>query len=579
MDTFYNTDPENAPFFKRGYRRLFLAYGLFSLVVLAVLAACFALKLDTLSAGYSRPLRLVQLGLVTVLSFGFLASLRHVQTRLPSFRISRSSSIMFGAACALAGLLAAALVATVVLQSVPLSGDEGAYLYQADLFSHGRLWAQLTPVQRYISQSFIFPIGNKLVSQYPPGWPAVLAAAQTVGFPMALVNPAIGALTIVAIFRFAAIRHGPEVALLTASIMTVSAFFLFNSASFLNEGIVALFAILFVGSASSFIDRPGVRAAIAAGFWLSAIAFVRHFDAILFAAPVAIVLLRRGTVWHWKLAPLAAAASVPLFALLLYYYGQITGNPLVVPQTLRNPSDGLLGPNWHVVHATEILLGRLVELAEWISPPFVVALAWSLLHKLHRGEMQFYDLYGPLFLAGYWLYWSEGGLRWGPRYIYPALPFMALLVAKRAWHALRNGHSRHDTAFVHLVLISTLVSLLQVPFLAARARELISQTQDIYRQVRDAGIHNAVVIAVSGTGVIWHLDGVDLARNGLTPLDRDVVYAHGPHPLSARIAPADVEPTVRALRAYFPARKIWLYQRDEAAIHGKLVEAGHPAIP
>lgn len=579
MDKVYNANPENSPVFKQGYYRLLLAYCSFSLVVLAVLTVCFTLKLDTLSAGYSRRLRLVQLGLLIVLPLGLLAWLRNGQLGLPSLRISRFWSRMSGAACALGGLLAAALIATVILQSVPLSGDEGAYLYQADLFSHGRLWAQLPPIEKYISQSFIFPIGNKLVSQYPPGWPAVLALVQTIGFPTVLVNPMIGALTIVAICRFSAIRHGTEVALLTILITTCSAFFLFNSASFLNETSVALLGVLFVGSASTFIDDPGARAAIAAGFWFSAIAIFRHFDAILFAAPVALVLLRRGGVRHWNLAPLAVAASLPLFVVLFLYYGQITGNPLVVPQTLRSPADGLLGSNWHVVGATEIMLGRLIELGEWISPPFVAVLAWSLLHKLRRGEIRFYDLYGPLFLAGYWLYWSDGGLRWGPRYIYPALPFMALLVAERTCHVLRKAQNWHDAAFVHLVLISIVVAVLQVPFLAVRANELIHQTQDIYQRVRDAGIHNAVVIAISGTGLIWHIDGVDLARNGLTPVDRDVIYAHGPHPLSVRMAPADVEPTVRALREYFPGRQIWLYQRDGAAERGKLVKARGSGYP
>jgi hypothetical protein len=363
-------------------------------------------------------------------------------------------------------------------------------------------------------------------------------------------------------------------------LMIASAFFLFTSASFLNEGLVALLGILFVISSDAFVDHPGARAAIGVGLWFSAIALVRHFDAVLFAAPVGFVLLRRGTARHWRLAPLAAVAALPLLAILLWYYAKITGRPLVVPQTLRNPADGLLGPNWHAARATEILFGRLVEFAEWISPPFVVVFVWALLHKLRRGQIRFYDLYGPLFLAGYWLYWSDGGFRWGPRYIYPAFPFMALLVAERALYLLRHKDQRGAKAFAHLVLISTLASFVQVPFLAARARELITQSQDIYAQARASHLHNAVVVAVSGTGAIWHILGVDLARDGMTTQNRDVVYAHGPHPLATRIAPADLAPTVRALHAYFPARRIWLYERDDdSAVTGRLVEARTTAAP
>src|SRR5437764_1186139 len=80
----------------------------------------------------------------------------------------------------------------------------------------------------------------------------------------------------------------------------------------------------------------------------------------------------------------------------------------------------------------------------------------------------------------------------------PALPFMALLVAEQGWRALR-----HRPALAHLAAISLLIAAAQTPFLAARARQLISQTQDIPHQVAAAGLHNAVVIAVSGTGLIW----------------------------------------------------------------------------
>ena len=83
----------------------------------------------------------------------------------------------------------------------------------------------------------------------------------------------------------------------------------------------------------------------------------------------------------------------------------------MLPQKLHNTNDGLLGPNWRVARATEILAGRFVELAEWAAPLFVVAFLWSVLQKLRRGSIRFFDLYGPLFLVGYWFYWADGTFR------------------------------------------------------------------------------------------------------------------------------------------------------------------------
>ena len=551
-----------------GNRRVFAIYAVFAIVLIAVLGTCFALGLDTFSASRRRALRLVQLGLVTASSSAFLLVLwrRAWPARTPGW-LAHASATRTSLWCAGLALAAAALVATLVLQSVPLSGDEGAYVFQAGMFAQGRLWWPVSPFQPYIAQPYIFPYEGRLISQYPPGWPAMLSAALASGVPPALVNPVVGALTILALYRFALVQYGKEIALLAAAMTGVSAFFLFNSGSFYNGSVTALFAVLMAHSAARFLDRPGVAAALGTGLWFSAIAVVRHFDAVLFALPVAVALLWRGTWRHWRLTPLAILAGVPLLALLLLYYTEVTGSPLLLPQKLHSANDGLLGANWHAVRVTEILVGRLVELAEWVSPPFVLAMAWALVLKLRDRSIRFYDLYGPVFLAGYWLYWADGTLRWGPRYIYPALPFMALLVAEQGWRAVRDR-----PGFAHLAAVSLLVAALQTPFLALRGRDLISQTQDIPRQVAAAGLHNAVVVVVSGTGLLWQIEVADLARNGLS-LDRDVIYAHGPGLPTTQTTPDGVANAVRAFRAGFPGRSIWLYQRGEGQAAGQLVPA------
>lgn len=549
-------------------RRALAAYAGFAAVVLGVLSVCYALGIDTFAAR-DRALRLIQPGLVTMLSFGFLLYVsRHPWPQPGIARLLRRPAPWPELCCVVLALAGTVAIATFVLQAVRLSGDEAAYVFQADLFTHGRSWMLPSAIQRYVSQAYIFVYDGKLMSQYPPGWPAVLAVAERVGVPLVLVNPILGALTIAALYRFALAQYGREVAVLAALATTVSAFFLFNSGSFYNGSLVALLGVLFVHSACSFISRPEARSAIGLGFWFSAIAVVRHYDAVLFAIPVAVALLWRSTGRHWRLVPIAALAAVPLMGLLLLYYWQLTGNPLLLPQQLQNPNDALLGANWHARRATEILVGRLVELAEWVSPPFVVVFAWALLQKLRGRALRFFDLYGIVFLAGYWLFWADGTLRYGPRYIYPSLPFMVLLVVERGWHARAVGPRR--AALAHLAAISVVVSALMVPFLAARGRAMMTQTQDLYRQVGNAGLHDAVVIAATGTGLIWRIDPADMTRNGPT-LDRDVVYAHGPGMFVGAATPEALQQTIDAMRARFPARQIWIYRKDENAAEGTLV--------
>ena len=554
---------------RQGNRRALAVYAGFALAVSGVLGVCYALGIDTFAAP-SRALRLVQLGLVTTLSLAFLIyASRRPWPDLALARLLRRPASWLGLCCTALALIGAATMAILVLQAVPLSGDEGAYVFQADLFAHSQLWTLPSPVQQYVSQAYIFPYSGKLISQYPPGWPVVLSLAELAGFPLVLVNPVIGALTVAALYRFAFAQYGREVALLAALATTASAFFLFNSGSFFNGSIVALLGVLFVHSAASFISRPDVRSAMGLGFWFSGIAVVRHYDAVLFTLPVAVAVLWQSTGRHWRFIPLAMLTAAPLIGLLLLYYWQLTGNPLLLPQQLQNPNDALLGPNWRALRATEILIGRLVELAEWVSPPFLVALAWTLSQKFRGRALRFFDLYGLVFLVGYWLFWADGTLRYGPRYIYPSFPFMVLLVVERAWHAMQTAGGLRRAALAHLAVISMVVSALMVPFLAARGREMITQTQDLYYQVRDIGLHNAVIIAVTGAGRIWKIDPADLARNGLI-LDGDVIYAHGPRLFMGKITPEELQETIEALRAHFPAREIWIYRKDENALQGKL---------
>jgi Dolichyl-phosphate-mannose-protein mannosyltransferase len=551
----------------RSSLRVYLAL---ALVLLAICGVGYPLGFDTPLVRYSYVRRLIQTGIVTAASFGFLVFLWRRND--PAAVISLWLRAAPGKRAAVVGVLAFAatlLVALAALRSVSLSADEAAYVFQADMFAHGKVWVDALPIQPYIWQNYIFVLGGKVISQYPPGWPAVLAVAQVAGMPLVLVNPILGALTLLALWRFAMRQHGREVALIAVALMATSLFFLFNSASFYNGPITALLGVLFVGAVCSFLDRPSVLRAIGLGVWFSAIAATRHLDAILFAVPAAAVMIRRCNARHWSLLPVAALSAAPPLAVMLYYYFVVTGRLFTTPQTLNNPDDRLLGIYWHAGYATKLVALRIFELMEWTSPTAVAAFCWALAQKIRWNRFRFFDFYPVVFLAGYWLYFSDGGLRWGPRYIYPALPFMMLTIADYAWSALRE---RSQVRFMHLVAVSVVVSALQVPFVAARVREMIDQTEDIAGQVSAAELHHAVVVAISGPGDFWTPAFLDIPSNG-PATNGDVIYAHGPRGDVVLPTPAEIDETVQALRAYFPTREIWLYVRDDNVVHGRLVKA------
>src|SRR5262249_22360590 len=95
------------------------------------------------------------------------------------------------------------IVARYVLDAFPNSGDELAYVLQAQTYAQGRLWVEPPPLVEAFRQLHFLDRGDKWVSQYAPGWAAVLALASALGLPLWIVNPFIGAATLAAFFFLA----------------------------------------------------------------------------------------------------------------------------------------------------------------------------------------------------------------------------------------------------------------------------------------------------------------------------------------------------------------------------------------
>jgi hypothetical protein len=549
-------------------------YAIFLLVALAIVAGGFALGLDPVIAGSDRVRRCIEP--VVLLIATTAAAILCVTTRAPAGFLlrdwtTRAAWPLVGAT-SLVALAATAVAARYVFNEYPMSGDEYAYIFQSRIFELGRVWIQPWPLERYFDTFFIFNAGGKLITQYPPGWPAVLAAASTIGIANWLVNPILGAGTIAILYLLGLRRYGAATGLLTVCIFAGSGFFVLNSATFFCHPVTAFWGVLFVLAASEYLEHPRVVSGIGAGVTLAAVAVTRHYDAVLFALPALAALVWRSSWAHWRLVPLVVISGLPLIVALLAYYWAITGDPLLTPMTLLDPGERLLGPKFNMVQSTETLLGRGIELAEWTSAPFLAVYIWALVRRACRGELHFFEFYGLIFPLGYWLYWGDAGLRWGPRYIYSAFPFVALTAAAAICDALRERNAgRLSRVAARAGILSIVISIVQIPFLAINAGKIADQFEDLYRQVARAGIHHALVFVSSGTGEIWHQPIGNLVRNGLS-LDDDVIYAHAGDRMADQTNPTAAVAAISDLHAAFSDRKIWVYQRKEGDTHGRLTE-------
>lgn len=544
----------------------------FAVLVLAILAGGFAWGLDPVVAGSHRTRRCIE-PVVLLAVTGGAAWLWTAQEWRHSPSLDHAAPVGWPVV-ALISVLAfviTAFTARYVLDEYPVSGDEYAYIFQSRIFNLGKLWVEPWPLEKYFERFYIFNLGEKVVTQYPPGWSAVLAATSVTGVPISLVVPILGASTIPILYLLGLRRHGAATGLVAVCFFAGSAFFVMNSATFFNHPATTLCGVLFALAVSEYLDDPRVVPAIGAGVTLSAIAAIRHYDAVLFAFPAIAALVWRWSAPHWRLVPLAVLGALPAIGGLLAYYWMVTGSPLQTPMTLVHPWDRLLGPNFSAEASTEMLFGRGVELAEWTSAAFFAVYLWALGRRAWRKELNFFELYGPIFPLGYWLYWSDGGVRWGPRYIYCAFPFIALSTAAAIRDALvRQGTGWLSRFAARAGILSIIISILQIPFLVSNAGKIVDEFEDVNRQVAAAKLHKALVFVSSGTGEIWHQSVGNLVRNGLT-LDGEVIYAHAGNILAGQTEPAAAAAAIKDLHAQFADRNIWVYKRREGDTHGVLM--------
>jgi hypothetical protein len=107
--------------------------------------------------------------------------------------------------------VAAAYIATHVLERIPHVQDSITYLFQAQLLAKGKLWANVPAMPDFFAQEFLTVRNGRWSGQYPPGFPAVLAAGVLLGQPW-LVNPILAALTMILLTLFTAVplRSSPS---------------------------------------------------------------------------------------------------------------------------------------------------------------------------------------------------------------------------------------------------------------------------------------------------------------------------------------------------------------------------------
>jgi hypothetical protein len=451
--------------------------------------------------------------------------------------------------------VASLIVSYYTLDQFPNSSDEYVYLYQAETFSKGKLWEQAHPLPDFFYFNHIAQKDGLSVGRFPPGWPAILSLAFSAHVSPFLVNPFLGMVSLIVFYFFARKLYGQRVALWALPVLALTSFYIFNSASYFSHTSCLLCTLVFVLGVYRYRDKINIRYLLMAGFALGVMMAIRYYTALIVFLPFFIFLfyqyrLKAIAIFFW-----IGIGSLPCVAAGFWYNYSITGNPLL-PVTMWAYHDESLGfvKGHTIIKGMEHLIRWILMFLYWCSPAVLILYFIYLWKKVtHRRERLFHpeDYIFILLLAGYFFYYEIGGNQYGPRFFFEALPFVVLTVVRRVF----NAHSKWAMA---LLLSGMIYGIVKLPFIAVREHQVVEERMDVYRQVNEQHLTNAIVFLSSHTGVIRPMPAGDLTRNDQT-YNNDVLYV------------LDLKERNEELIRFYPDRKFYRFVKGKEEVAGKLV--------
>lgn len=443
-----------------------------------------------------------------------------------------------------------------ILDRFPNSGDEYVYLYQAKTMAHGKLYERAHDLPQFFRFNHIAQKNGISVGRFPPGWPALLSLSFYLNFPAWIVDPILGVIAMVILYRFAKRQYSNDVALCALVAFVFTSYFLFFSASYFSHTSCMVAILAFVVCLYRYIDTRSIPYALAAGFFLGFAATIRYFTAFLIFLPFMVMLLVNYRLKTLRIFFWMGLGALPCLLFLFWYNHSVTGD-FRLPVTLwAYPNEGLGFVKGHTpLRGVEHLARRVAMFLYYSSPALLVLYAVYLIQKLmnRADRLKHVEDYAFLFLtAGYFFYHEIGGDQYGPRFLLEAFPFLVLFVTRTVLESKSHWAMVFFTA-------GCIYALVKLPVISQREHAIIKERTDLYTQVEEQRLNHAVVLISSFVSDIRPMPAGDLTRNE-PPFQSDVLFVF------------DNPPQNQTLFDYYPDRDFYRYQWLPGQGKGRLVK-------
>lgn len=351
-----------------------------------------------------------------------------------------------------APLLLGAAMSRLVLDGIAHFSDALTYLIQGRMMWAGMMYMPApADVELFKGSLFFVETGGRFFGKYPLGWPAVLGTFDHFGVGFLANAVLVG--TAAVLTGLVARQFAPRrVAVLAALLIGLSPWTWFNGANFASHVASTCAVTGFMWLFLRTMRRQEALSALGAGLFLGVGVVVRPGDAAMFALPPIFVVLgqmvRRPQRWT-LLGPLIAIAAMAGVAAYLWQNAVTTGSALQSPYALeprwgndwhRSALD-VFGrftfqwvelnqhfPGWGLGGLTAALLGAIAAGHHWRQPGLRLLATSTLLFFIANTAFGFTTVW------------------WGPRWLLPATPLVAILAAELIDVALRAASDASQRA-------------------------------------------------------------------------------------------------------------------------------------
>ncbi|MEX1239302.1 MAG: glycosyltransferase family 39 protein [Cyclobacteriaceae bacterium] len=553
----------------RSYWSLFLVvlpaflFAVLSLFETEIATFLMVLHPPSRDQGFSFYLDLVRLAAWEVLWLGFFLLLACVLMVYPSqgrlenvfntgFKIKDQYSVIVVVSVF---FIVTLFISVDTLEQFPNSSDEYAYLFQAEMFSRGKLWVPAHDLPDFFHYNNIAQYEGILVSRFSPGWPLFLSAAFEAGIPAYLINPVLGVLTLIVFYFFARYLYGERVALWSLLALALSGFYVFNSASFFSHVFSLLVTLLFVCNLYLYDKSRNFLYGLLAGFFLGFLAIIDHYNALFVSLPLLFYVLYHYRFRSPHLLAFMAIGAIPFLIFLISYNYSITGDPLLTVTGWTHPLEKLGFVKGHsFLKGIEHVIRWILLFFYWVSPGLLILYFAFLYRKMKSRAERFLHAedYFLLFLMfGYFFYHEVGGNQYGPRFLFEGFAFLILFVVSKVLQI-------REKWAMSLLLASVIYAVVKFPFITQREGQILDERQDLYDLVDEQRLSNAVVLVSSSTSPIRPMPADDLTRND-GKYENDVIFA------------LELPEITGKLMEYYNDRSFYRYIREPDDPHGELV--------